>query len=128
MKEIPLPLDWRLFCYFWTHVSVRAPGECWPWRPINGGGRDDNMRIFCGGNSRYGKIGRFLAHRVAFALYTGRRRFDALDHVCARTGGLGPSCVNPLHLEEVGIAENARRGSNRRRHAANRRAYFEAVA
>lgn len=54
-----------------------------------------------GGKSRY-----FLAHRYAYEQIVGDiPKGQTLDHLCGN-----PPCVNPDHLEPVGLRENILRG------------------
>lgn len=75
--------------YFWTKVQRRGAGECWPWL----GYRDSNG---------YGRYGRLLAHRIAFALATGDQASGfAICHSCD-----SPPCCNPAHLWKGTQADN----------------------
>ena len=50
----------------------------------------------------------YQAHRIAYALAVGPIREDqTIDHLCRKT-----SCVNPTHLEAVGMKENILRGTS----------------
>lgn len=73
--------------------------------------------VFTGSRDRngYGRIcrkagGTGLAHRSVYIALVGDPGDGvALDHLCRN-----PACVNPWHLEPVGIAENVARGANKR--------------
>jgi len=54
---------------------------------------------------------KIYAHRFIYEYYHGQIHPDLqIDHLCRN-----PSCVNPLHLEQVTLKENLKRGSNYRR-------------
>ena len=81
---------------FWNYVEVGHPLGCWEWKHTRD--RDGYGYLF--------RMGRNLrAHRVAFVLLRGSID-DAkqIDHLCRNRG-----CVNPDHLENVTIEENALR-------------------
>jgi hypothetical protein len=86
---------------FWARVAVGAPDECWPWlasKHRRGYGRFRSQWV------------QHQAHRFAYELSVGPIPDGlTLDHLC-----VNPSCVNPAHLEPVTIAENLRRGHERR--------------
>lgn len=72
---------------FWSHVDVRSPDECWPWK----------LSRFRGGYGQFKIRGRNLkAHRIAFFLSHGYDSGDLLTcHTCDN-----PPCCNGRHLVE----------------------------
>lgn len=103
---------------FWAKVNKRGPipevdpslGACWLWTAsttVDGYGQV----------SVPGRATPQGAHRVAYELLIGplRARPWSLDHLC-----MTPLCVNPAHLEEVTLAENARRANAARRQSGGR--------
>ena len=83
---------------FWSKVDVRGPEECWEWtstpRTLGGYG----VFRFRGQNT--------TAHRAAYQIAVGAvGPGQHIDHLCRNR-----LCCNPLHLEPVSPAENARRG------------------
>ena len=94
MGPKPRPIEQR----FWAKVSVGDLDECWPWQAY---------RLPAG----YGKLDRWLAHRLAWTMANGPIPDDlTIDHLCANT-----SCVNVRHMELVTLSENMRRQIQRRR-------------
>jgi hypothetical protein len=67
---------------------------CWKWP-----GPYDARRSYGSFYSRVAKR-KVGAHRFAYEAFIAPIPPGyEVDHVCARNGGLGPSCVNPRHLE-----------------------------
>lgn len=95
---------------FWSKVEVDGPlplfcpelGKCWVWTSC----RQKGYATFAvDGQTR-------RAYRVAYELVVGPiPKGLHLDHLCDN-GRAG--CVNPMHLEPVTNAENARRAAVRR--------------
>jgi hypothetical protein len=77
---------------FWERVTVTESG-CWLW---DGYLTDEG----------YGRLGRALAHRLAWEWLRGPIPPElTIDHLCRVR-----RCVNPAHLEPVTMQENGRRG------------------
>lgn len=95
-KSIPTenPLTTKFFLKF----KKREIDDCWEW---------NGTITACGyGSLRYhhkGKSMIFLAHRVSFVIFKGRIKDGlVIDHLCNNR-----KCVNPFHLNETTIYENA---------------------
>lgn len=93
---------------FWHKAAVGGIDECWNW--------------LAGQTNGYGIANHTYAHRVAYELIVGPIPNDlTIDHLCRNR-----ICVNPLHMEVVTRAENARRAEPHRtvrsggRHLADR--------
>lgn len=91
--------------FFWAKVDLNGPvpayapdlGSCWLWT----GSLDRHG---------YGRLGRDLAHQLAFRFTVGPIPVGlTLDHLCR----VHP-CVNPRHLEAVTLRENRRREAEAR--------------
>jgi hypothetical protein len=78
---------------FWAKVDKRGPNDCWPWV---GGRKDGGYGSFSIADRQQG------AHRVSFFLAHGRWPEPCCLHVCD-----WPPCVNPAHLFEGSIRDNA---------------------
>jgi hypothetical protein len=91
--------DMALRARFWSKTRFDPDTGCFNWTASR------NKR---GGYGRFKLAGKLeVAHRVAYELSGGNIPPGlTLDHRCRNT-----SCVNPLHLEPVTIAENIRRGT-----------------
>lgn len=89
---------------FWAKVERTA--DCWEWQ----GSRDR------GGYGSFNALGvrgspTVLAHRWAYEALVGPIPEGlVIDHLCEN-----PPCCNPAHMEPVTVAENTRRGFERRR-------------
>lgn len=96
----------RLFCFkveiimeekikdrFFKYVEVTD--GCWLWQGAT-----------AKGYGRFSILGKsYYSHRVSYNMFIGELNPDlTLDHLCEVT-----NCVNPFHLEEVSLGENARR-------------------
>ncbi len=69
---------------FWTHVSVSAPQDCWPWL-----GKVDADGYGCWEGHR--------ADQHAYALARGGAPLDGpVEHDCGNR-----RCVNPRHMRET---------------------------
>lgn len=79
---------------------------------------DDGCWLWQGAlkSNGYGRVDRStLAHRWAYQAFVGPIPDDlVVDHLCRRK-----SCVNPLHMELVTIAENVRRHFRLQTHCRN---------
>lgn len=88
---------------FWRRVDKTAPGDCWIWTGYVGKNGYGSLA------SRLSPVpsGTRLVHRVSWELANGKPIPEGLhvDHLCRVT-----TCVNPDHLEPVGVQENVRRG------------------
>lgn len=84
-------------------TELGPPSACWKW--LGAKNKSGHGVIGVGPKKLQGP------HRVAYELFIGPIPEGAhLDHLCARwPGGLGPSCVNPWHLEPVSLFENVAR-------------------
>lgn len=88
--------------FFWSHVDVRGPAECWRWKSnVNRDG--------------YGIYGRQNSHRFAFEQCMGARipPGKVVRHKCDN-----PPCCNPLHLELGTQGQNVQDRVDRGRGAA----------
>ena len=94
---------------FWSHVDVRGPDECWPWK----------LRCNIGGYGQFSiKAIPYPAHRVVYLLQHNADPGCELDvlHSCDN-----PPCCNPNH-HHIGTAlENNRERSIRGRSASGER-------
>lgn len=72
---------------------VVAKNGCWEWI----GALDDHGYgvLKVGGRRRF-------AHRAAFSIAHGTSDFGMIDHACRNR-----ACINPAHLREVSVAQNA---------------------
>lgn len=80
---------------FWRRVAIRGSDECWPWL---GAKTSDGY----GGVCIRGRV--YLAHRLAWSLYTGRgAELDGFVvlHTCDR-----PWCMSPSHLKRGTSQDN----------------------
>lgn len=78
-------------------VNFDYPTPCWVWTET----------MFGNGYGDFYFVGEdWLAHRVSYQLFHGSAIFPGMtiDHLCRVR-----ECVNPDHLEQVTLAENARR-------------------
>ena len=90
--------DVRVQRRFWAKAEPVASG-CWQWL---GGRNSKGYGVFVLEGSAK------LAHRVAWEACEGGIPEElTIDHLC-----FNKLCVNPLHMEVVTRAENARRGRN----------------
>lgn len=88
---------------FWSKVSIRGVGDCWPWLAFKRGS-GYGMFSISGQSPRTQR-----AARVAYALERGPIPAGmTVDHLCNH-----PDCVNPSHLELVEKGENTRRQRDR---------------
>ena len=105
-KPIPLPLDAKTLARFWAKIDRNGPipahrpdlGPCFLWtRSLTVGY----------GRLRIHPYGRFLAHRLAYAIAHGRDIPVGLelDHLCRER-----RCCNASHLEAVTTRINGLRG------------------
>lgn len=88
---------------FWSHVDVRGPEECWPWKRARSNGYG---RFSVGG--RRGRLA--IASRVAFEIQNGPLTLGLeVLHRCDN-----PPCCNPAHLtagtQSQNLAEMVQRG------------------
>lgn len=91
----------------WRRVVTGAPDECWPWL-----GYVNKKTGY--GAIREGVFGSRLlyTHRVAWESLRGPIPPGmTVDHLVGQR-----NCCNPDHMEIVSLAENGRRGANRRWH------------
>ena len=88
------PIPEHVSLRFWSHVDVRMPNECWPWKSrTNRGGY---------GEFKFAKQNR-LSHRIAYAItHPAWDRLSLVRHTCDN-----PPCCNPLHLIAGSYADNA---------------------
>jgi hypothetical protein len=84
---------------FWDRVSKSAPDECWEWQAARSSKGYGSLKF----NGRHAQ-----AHRIAFYFTHGRWPMPFCLHKCDN-----PPCVNPNHLEEGDLAENARQAKDR---------------
>lgn len=81
---------------FLDKVEVSENG-CWNW--IAGKSYDNYGKFWSNGRS-------IMAHRFVYEYWNGSIDSTlSIDHLCRN-----PSCVNPIHLEQVTIKENIHRG------------------
>ncbi|MCU1617220.1 MAG: hypothetical protein JWO98_4760 [Frankiales bacterium] len=82
---------------FWSKIRKAEPGACWAWtKEVNNKGYG-RFTIY-----RHGGRARFLTHRLAYQLTTGRLLGSAvLLHSCDN-----PPCCNPAHLTPGTQADN----------------------
>ena len=78
--------------HFWSKVDVRAEGVCWFWK-----GQTTNS---------YGRFRGIRAHRFAYEVAKGPIPEDLMvRHLCGNK-----LCMNPHHLEDGTMADNAQDG------------------
>lgn len=86
-REIPA-LDEETVEWFWSHINVGLPHECWPFKRLRPSKKGYGV-VQIGGEN-------FYAHRVAFV--AGGKKFTdgplVRHFVCGN-----PACCNPAHLE-----------------------------
>ena len=92
-REIdPHYLSWLL-----AHIEIDPKSGCWHLR----GRKPGRYLVIWVGNER------IKAHRYVYESLVGAIRPGfVIDHLCKNRG-----CVNPLHLEQVTVAENTRRAA-----------------
>ena len=98
------PITIKTLAYIFSHITRKNTGhstDCWLWVRLDGTeSRRDKYNFLWSKNKAY------LAHRIMYALFVEFVHTDnVIDHLC-RT----PSCINPVHLEQVTFKENALRG------------------
>jgi hypothetical protein len=89
---------------FWQKVHIDLVTGCWEWE---------------GGHNQYGygcfsneELRPVLAHRWAYEQFEGSIPEGLqIDHLCRNR-----NCVNPRHMEPVGLDENLRRGDRSNQH------------
>lgn len=100
MKPKPVPLLFKCdIDRFWTFVPKREEGYCWEWTGCYAGSKTSSCRY--GAFQMAGE--QFKAHRISWAIHTGRSPVDRVLHQCDN-----PKCVNPAHLFEGSLLDNAR--------------------
>ena len=78
--------------HFWSKVKIEGTAMCWPWQGAVTNG--------------YGRFRGIRAHRYAYQLHKGEIGAGLMvRHLCGNK-----LCVNPDHLEEGTMADNAQDG------------------
>jgi hypothetical protein len=101
-KYKKIPKTKKLQRRFESKVTKLSASECWEWSGTKLPSGYGVVRY----NKGYKKNFVYLAHRVSFALYKNEKLVngEVVDHVCRNR-----ICVNPHHLRQMGIYENATR-------------------
>lgn len=83
---------------FWNFVAVGQPDDCWNWIGCLGGAPNNPCRY----GQFYLKRAQHKAHRVSWKISYGQEPKDRILHRCDN-----PKCVNPKHLFEGSLLDNA---------------------